>query len=91
MLAGDVPVALTWIRLDRAGRRAAHGMTGTLREYRHRGLAHLVKLASIAWLADHGITALYTDNDRENRDMLALNEHLGFRPLTVFDLWARPG
>ena len=83
------PVALTWIRLDAAGHRAAHGMTGTRRQYRHRGLARLVKLASIAWLAENGVTALYTDNDAENRDMLALNEHLGFQPLTVFDLWAR--
>jgi GNAT superfamily N-acetyltransferase len=89
VMAGDVPVAMTWIRLDHAGRRAAHGMTGTLPEYRHRGLAHLVKLASIAWLADHGVTALFADNDTQNRDMLLLNEHLGFRPLTVFELWAR--
>jgi GNAT superfamily N-acetyltransferase len=80
---------MTWIRLDAAGLRARHGMTGTLPAYRHRGLARLVKLASIRWLAEHGVTALFTDNDTENRDMLALNEHLGFRPLTVFALWAR--
>ena len=91
VLAGDRPVALTWINLDRAGRRAGHGMTGTLREYRHRGLARLVKLASIRWLAENGVTALFTDNDTTNRDMLALNEHLGFRPLTVFSIWRRGG
>ncbi len=89
VLADDQPVAMTWIVLDDAGHRARHGMTGTLPAYRHQGLARLVKLASIAWLAEHGTTALFTDNDTENRDMLALNEHLGFRPLTVFALWAR--
>lgn len=91
LLAGDEPVSLTWIMLDRDGRRAQHGMTGTLPTYRRRGLARLAKLASIAWLAAHGVTALYTDNDTENRDMLGLNESLGFRPLTVFELWARDG
>ncbi len=89
VLAGDEPVAMTWIVLDAAGRRARHGMTGTLPAYRHQGLARLVKLASIHWLAAHGVTALFTDNDTENRDMLALNEHLGFQPLTVFALWDR--
>jgi GNAT superfamily N-acetyltransferase len=89
VLDGDEPVAMTWIMLDAAGRRARHGMTGTLPRYRHQGLARLVKLASIHWLAEHGVMALFTDNDTENRDMLALNEHLGFRPLTVFAMWAR--
>lgn len=89
VLADGNPVALTWISVDRAGQRASHGMTGTLPEFRHRGLAHLVKLASIAWLADQGVTALFTTNDTENHDMLALNEHLGYRPFTVFEMWAR--
>ena len=66
-------------------------MTGTLPAYRHGGLARLVKLASIRWLARHGVTAPFTDNDTENRDMLALNEHLGYRPLVVIQLWIRDG
>lgn len=89
VLDGDLPVALTWIFLDADGHRAGNGMTGTLRAYRHRGLARLVKLASIQWLAGHGVTALFTDNDTENHDMLALNEHLGYRPLLVIQEWTR--
>ena len=89
VLDGDEPVALTWIRLDADGHRAGHGMTGTLPAYRHRGLARLVKLASIGWLAEHGIAELYTDNDTANHDMLALNEHLGYRPLYVIQGWSR--
>jgi GNAT superfamily N-acetyltransferase len=88
VLAGDEPVSMTWIFVDGAG-RARHGMTGTLPAYRHRGLARLVKLSSIGWLAEHGVTVLLTDNDAENRDMLALNEQLGYRPLTVFEIWTR--
>ena len=80
---------MTWIHLDAEGGRARHGMTGTLPAYRHQSLARMVKLASLAWLAEHGVTRLFTDNDIANRDMLALNEHLGFRPLTVFTMWAR--
>lgn len=89
VLVANEPVAMTWILVDEAGRRARHGITGTVRPYRHRGLARLVKLASIHWLAEHGTTALYTDNDTENHNMVALNEELGFRPLTVFALWRR--
>lgn len=89
VLDGDDPVAVTWIYLDEARHRAGHGMTGTLPAYRHRGLARLVKLASIRWLSEHGVTTLFTDNDTENGDMLTLNEHLGFRPLIQYQLWAR--
>lgn len=75
--------------VDLGGRRAGHGLTGTLPAYRHRGLARLVKLASLEWLADRGVTIVYTDNDSTNADILALNEHLGFRPLGDIELWAR--
>jgi GNAT superfamily N-acetyltransferase len=91
VLDGDRPVAMTWIHVDLAGGRARHGMTGTLPAYRHQGLARLVKLASLAWLAGHGVERVFTDNDMANRDMLALNEHLGYQPLTVFAMWVRDG
>jgi GNAT superfamily N-acetyltransferase len=91
ILDGANPVALTWMFVDLAGRRAGHGITGTLPAYRHRGLARLAKLASLAWLADHDVAVVYTDNDTTNRDMLVLNEHLGFRPLVVIELWVREG
>jgi GNAT superfamily N-acetyltransferase len=64
-------------------------MTGTLREYRRRGLARLVKLAAIRWAAENGITALHTDNDSTNADMLALNEHLGYRPTATGTTFAK--
>jgi GNAT superfamily N-acetyltransferase len=91
VLDGATPVAMTWLHVDLEGHRARHGMTGTLPAYRHQGLARLVKLASIGWLAEHAVTTLFTDNDTANTDMLALNEHLGYRPLTVWSLWVRDG
>ena len=77
-------VAFSWLLVDREGHRAAIEMTGTLREFRRRGLARLAKLATIRWAAEHGVTAMYTGNDTENRPMLALNEELGFEPSIVY-------
>jgi GNAT superfamily N-acetyltransferase len=76
-------VAISWLQVDREGARAMVEMTGTLREFRRRGLARLAKLATVRWAAEHGITAMYTGNDIENRAMLALNDELGFEPRIV--------
>ena len=77
-------VAFSWLLVDRERRRAGIEMTGTLREYRRRGLARLAKLATIHWAVENGITAMYTGNDTENRPMLALNDELGFEPSIVY-------
>jgi len=83
VLHGERPVSLAFLGVDLEGRRASHWMTGTLRDYRRRGLARLVKMATIRWAAENGITAIYTGNDSTNADMLALNEHLGYRRTTT--------
>jgi GNAT superfamily N-acetyltransferase len=80
VLKGDRPVAFAWLATDREGRRATNVMTGTLSEFRGRGLARLAKMASIRWAAAAGIAAIYTDNDSTNVGMLALNESLGYQP-----------
>ena len=74
------PVAFTMIRADPATRRASNDMTGTLAEYRGRGLARLAKLASLRWAAEHGITQIVTGNDETNAPMLAVNARLGYMP-----------
>jgi GNAT superfamily N-acetyltransferase len=76
----DRPVSLAWLGVDVEGGRASHWFTGTLRAYRRRGLARLAKLVAIRWAAENGIAVLHTGNDSTNADMLALNEHLGYRP-----------
>ena len=80
VLADERPVAATWVVVDPEGARADNDFTGTLREYRRRGLARLAKLASLRWAAENGIRTFSTSNDSTNADMLALNEHLGYRP-----------
>ena len=81
VLASDRPVSLALMVVDRACRRAAHELTGTVRDHRRRGLARLAKMAALRWCADNCITTVLTGNDTTNADMLALNEHLGYRPL----------
>jgi GNAT superfamily N-acetyltransferase len=89
VLAAGLPVALAWLAVDRERGLAGNMMTGTLREHRHRGLARLAKLATIRWAAANGVRRIGTGNDSTNRDMLALNEHLGYRPLPEHLVFAR--
>jgi GNAT superfamily N-acetyltransferase len=80
-LAGDVPAALAFVEVDQPARMAANEMTGTLVEYRRRGLARLVKLASIRWAKEQGFEIMLTGNAESNAAMLGLNQSLGYRPL----------
>ena len=88
-LDGDRVVALTMLRIDEATGRAGTDMTGTRREYRGRGLARLVKLASLQRTAERGVTRVVTDNDEQNAPMLAVNRRLGFVPYTSMLTWVR--
>lgn len=60
---------------------AWHDMTAVSRAWRGRGLATNLKLATIAWAIDHGLTALETGNDEANAPMRAVNAGLGYEPL----------
>jgi GNAT superfamily N-acetyltransferase len=86
---GERPVALAWLLVDREGRRAQNEMTGTLPEYRRRGLARFAKLAAMRWCAENGIEQLLTGNDTTNVPMLALNRELGYRPLFTWTHYVR--
>ncbi len=81
VVAGEQPVALAFLEVDEPARIAANEMTGTLPEFRRRGLARLLKLATIRWAAEHGIAAVQTGNSHENPGILALNLDLGYRPV----------
>jgi GNAT superfamily N-acetyltransferase len=83
VLVDGSPASFAWLISDRAGRRADNEMTGTHRAFRRRGLARLAKEATIAWAQGAGIRTISTSNDSANADMLALNEHLGYRPTLV--------
>ena len=66
--------------VEASGDHAWSGMTGTLREYRGRGLAKLVKAAALHKAADAGIRIASTSMDRRNVPMQAVNTWLGYRP-----------
>lgn len=60
---------------------AWHDMTAVRRAWRGRGLATTLKLATIGWAIEHGLTALETGNDEANVPMRAVNARLGYEPL----------
>lgn len=81
VIAGDRPVSFSFLQVDPP--LAANEMTGTLPEFRGRGLARLAKLGSIRWAAENGIETILTANDEENAAMLALNESLAYRAVAT--------
>jgi GNAT superfamily N-acetyltransferase len=89
MLDGAHPVALGLLTVDLQRGLAYNILTATLPGYRRRGLALLVKLASIEWAAANGIERIVTESDSENSGMLTLNERLGYRPLYDQGIWLR--
>lgn len=63
--------------------RAENEFTGTHPAFRGRGLATLVKLATVHWARNRGIREIWTGNDSENAPMLAINAKLGYEPSRV--------
>ena len=85
----DRPVAFSHLRIAPGG-RAVTDMTGTLRDYRGRGLALLAKRASLVNAAKRGVELVSTENDETNGPMLRVNENLGYRPIGSTLTWSRP-
>jgi len=79
-MVDGIAAALSLLTCDPETGRAANMFTGTLRDYRGRGLALAVKLGSIRWAAENGVTSIVTTNDETNAAMLAVNRRLGYRP-----------
>jgi GNAT superfamily N-acetyltransferase len=87
VLDSKQPVAFGFLTVDLERRVAYNQLTATLPAYRRRGLALLVKLATIRWAAANGIERVLTENDQENSGMLALNDSLGYRPIYDQGIW----
>jgi GNAT superfamily N-acetyltransferase len=79
VLVDGVPAACTLVEGDRASGRLAAGGTGTLREYRGRGLAKLAKSVSLRRARDAGFVEAFASNDEVNAPMLAINTWLGYQ------------
>ena len=74
------PAAWSMLAADLESGRAMTNYTGTLPEFRGRGLARAAKVASLRWAAANGITRVSTTNDETNAPMLAINDRLGYKP-----------
>ena len=59
---------------------AWHDMTAVRPSHRGRGIATVLKRATIAWAIANGVETLETGNDEENAPMRAVNLALGYRP-----------
>ncbi|GIJ32162.1 Predicted N-acetyltransferase YhbS [Micromonospora sediminimaris] len=70
-------VAISLVKRD--GARMWSDYTGTVPDFRGRGLARLAKLAALHRAAARGVTVAYTGNDAANAAMLAVNDRLGYR------------
>jgi GNAT superfamily N-acetyltransferase len=81
VLASGEVVAATFVVTDPPSARMLSGMTGTLPDYRGRGLARLVKHHSLRRAAQRGIKLALTENHAGNVPMLAVNDRLGYEPL----------
>jgi GNAT superfamily N-acetyltransferase len=89
-LVDGEPASFTIVGVDPATRRLESGMTGTLRRFRGRGLAELVKRHSLARARASGIELAFTENDETNRAMLTVNERIGYRPTSARVTFSRP-
>ena len=62
--------------------RLKTGFTGTIRSYRRRGIATLLKVHAIQYAQQIGAQLIRTGNEEHN-PMYALNQRLGFKDLTT--------
>ncbi|MEA2545002.1 MAG: hypothetical protein QOI09_275 [Chloroflexota bacterium] len=77
---GEVAGYASLLLLAGSSSEAVHDMTAVRPAWRGRGLATVMKQATIAWAIDHGLAALETGNDEANAAMRAVNARLGYRP-----------
>ncbi|HEU4743565.1 MAG TPA: GNAT family N-acetyltransferase [Meiothermus sp.] len=71
-------VGLNAIWKDEASGQLNNGTTGTLPEFKRRGIALALKVKNLLWAKEHGYTCIRTFNRSDNLPMWSLNERLGF-------------
>ena len=78
-LDGDQIIGVAHVMLDSEHDRMENLFTGVLREYRGRGIAQAMKLLTIKYAKQSGVSEILTENDSENAAMLAVNGKLGYK------------
>jgi RimJ/RimL family protein N-acetyltransferase len=85
-LDGDRIVGVSRLNADLANAHVLdQGFTGVDPQYRGRGIALTLKLATIDYARAHAFQEIHTQNDSENGPMLHINARLGFvkQPATL--------
>jgi GNAT superfamily N-acetyltransferase len=78
-LAGDEIVGCAGLIRDTDLRyRAENSLTAVRRDWRGCGVARALKLTTIAWASEQGLTEVYTWTQSGNENMRAVNEKLGY-------------
>jgi len=72
-----IGVAHAW--LDKEHDRMVNAMTGVIPEYRGRGIATSLKVKTIEYAKEYGVSEILTQNDSENAPMLAVNNKLCYK------------
>ena len=75
---GDVHIGEANLQRPAEGAHLYHNVTGVLPGYRGRGIAMVLKLATIEFARAHGHSEIRTWNEVNNVGMLAINDRLGF-------------
>jgi mycothiol synthase len=74
----DNYVGLSYLTEHTTGNYCGTCLTGVRRNYRHKGIALLLKLRGTAFARQKAYTSIRTSVDSSNRASLAMNERLGF-------------
>ncbi len=71
-------VGLSMLFKRQADKDLDTGLTGVSRDWRRKGIALALKLRAIRFAKEYGAPRIRTENEINNRGMLAINERLGF-------------
>jgi|SRR5579859_2857907 len=77
-MAGDQYVGMTNLWRSPEAGELRTGITGVLRDYRRRGIAQALKVRSLEFARAAGYRCVVTENETNNRGMIAINDLLGF-------------
>jgi GNAT superfamily N-acetyltransferase len=77
---GETWVGLAAVRLIPESQEAYNEHTGVLRAYRGRKIAQALKILAARYARQHGALKLRTDNNSDNKPILAINRKLGYQP-----------
>ena len=77
-VAGDHYVGTSNLWHSPAAGELRSGTTGMRREWRRRGIALALKVRSLAFAKNQGYLRVVTENETNNRGMIAINDRLGF-------------